>query len=230
MRYLSQIRLGLLIGLGLLIPGNLQSAPSAASPVTAPVLSKEGVLAGIEKRYAGAGFSARFDQISTIKAMEITDAASGRIMVKRPGKMRWVYERPDRQTIVTDGKTLWVYKPDDNQVMVGSYPTFFGDGKGASFLSDMGLVRRKFKISLLEGAAKDQHMLKLLPVKAGYEVSSVHLLVSAATFDILRISTFNADGDETRIELKDTDFTSDLDDGLFHFNIPEGINILQLDE
>ena len=195
-----------------------------------PGMPLDDIMARVEDRYAGQGFSAQFDQVSTIKAMEISDSATGRIYVKRPGRMRWVYEKPDRQTIVTDGKTLWIYKPDDRQVMIGEYPAFFGDGKGASFLSDMKLVRRKFSISKQETDVHGNYRLRLVPGAKTYAIAEVFLLVSGKTFDIGRITTYNADGDETKIDLSDVQHSEDLDDSMFSFVVPEGVDVFQLDE
>ena len=87
-------------------------------------------------------------QASTIKAMEITDSASGKLMVQYPGKMRWVYKSPEEQIIVSDGEHLWIYRPEDNQVLRGMADAFFGDGKGAGFLSDIRRIREDFNITL----------------------------------------------------------------------------------
>jgi len=66
-------------------------------------LSPDDIIKKVETRYTVQGFSANFFQVSTIKAMKITDTAYGRAFFKRPDKMRWEYEKPDRQTIITDG-------------------------------------------------------------------------------------------------------------------------------
>ena len=79
----------------------------------------EEILKNVEKRYAASDFSTRFYQTLTLKAMDITDNATGRAFFKRPGMMRWEYEKPDRQIIITDSDTLWIYRPDDDQVMIG---------------------------------------------------------------------------------------------------------------
>ena len=106
------------------------------------------IVAGVEARYNVLGFTADFDQESILKAMAVTDTASGRLMVRQPGKMRWEYLVPDPQTIITDGKELWVYRPEENQVLVGKAPSFFGEGKGAGFLSNIKMVRKSFQLSL----------------------------------------------------------------------------------
>ncbi|MEJ2100325.1 MAG: outer membrane lipoprotein carrier protein LolA [Desulfobacterales bacterium] len=108
-------------------------------------LSVDQILDRIEKKYTNSEFSADFIQRSYLKAMDIIDQASGKVYIKYPGKMRWEYEKPDRQIFITDGEKLWVYRPDDNQVQVGKAPSFFRGGKGASFLSDITLIRQKFE-------------------------------------------------------------------------------------
>ena len=187
------------------------------------------VMEQVEKRYAFSGFSANFFQASTIKAMEITDSASGKAFFKRPDKMRWEYETPDRQTIITDGNRLWIYRPDDNQVMVGEAPSFFEDGKGFSFLSDMKLVKKQFTILLDKKVEDDTHVLKLLPRQKAFDVSVIYLFVSTKTFEVVKIVTYNSYEDETRIEFKDIQFKQKLDESLFNFNIPQGIEVLHLD-
>lgn len=190
----------------------------------------ESLLERIETRYAAPGFSANFKQTSTLKEMQITDTASGRIMVKRPGKMRWVYEQPERQTIISDGVSLWIYRPDDYQVMVGRAPLFFGEGRGAGFLSDMKMVRRKFRISQEPPADGGDAVLKLVPNQEGLDIAKIYLTVSKATSEITRILTCNAYGDETQVDLTDVEFSGSMDDALFTFNIPEGVDVLKIDE
>jgi outer membrane lipoprotein carrier protein len=206
------------------------SSPILNSAAEGMNLTLDDIVKRIENRYAVSGFSADFFQVSTIKAMEITDTASGKAFFKRPGRMRWEYEMPDPQIIISDSKTLWIYRPDDNQVMIGSSPSFFGDGKGACFLSDMKLIRQKFSIILEKKEDYGYHVLKLLPKEKTFDVSVIYLSVSAMTFDVFRIVTHNSYGDETRIALSNIQFKLNLDDSMFSFQIPEGVEVLQLDE
>jgi len=194
------------------------------------LLDLEKIIAGIENRYAGAGFAAEFFQESTLREMDITDTASGKIFVKRPGKMRWEYEIPEKQTIVTDSKRLWIYRPEDNQVMVGNAPSYLGDGKGASFLADMKHVRKNFKISLQIKGAPKYYVLKLLPVKENIDVVEILLSVSKETFEIVQIVSYDAYRDRTRIKLSGFDFERVLDDSMFRFTVPPGADVLQLDK
>lgn len=207
------------------------SGTAAADTAKQPAeLSLTEIINRVEEHYDVPGFMAHFHQLSTIKAMDISDEASGKIFVRRPGKMRWEYETPDRQIIITNGSRLWIYRPDDNQVMIGKSPAFFGDGKGAGFLADIKLLRRKFTIT--PGQSKDPrfYALKLQPVEASLGINEIYLYVSKTTFNVKRVVTVNPYGDKTSIDLINLRFDRIPDDHLFTFEIPEGTDVLTLDE
>jgi outer membrane lipoprotein carrier protein len=227
-------RILFLVFMGLFFCGQVTSASDVSSKTAsvpdASRLSLEEVLNKVEKHYSVSGFTADFLQTSSIKAMDITDRASGRAFFKRSGKMRWEYETPDRQIIITDGKTLWVFRPEDNQVMIGKAPSFFEGGKGFSFLSDMKKIREKFSIALEKDTEDGFFILKLLPIEKALDIVEIHLWVSKGTFDVVKILTCNSYGDETRIVFTNIQLKQELDDSLFSFKIPEGTEVLNLDE
>lgn len=216
--------------LTLVLLGGLQDLGAGTESTN---LTVDHILDRVENKYANSKFSADFIQKSTIEAMEITDLATGKVYIKYPGMMRWEYEKPERQIIITDADKLWIYRPEDNQVMTGNAPTFFRDGKGASFLSDIRLIRQKFDISLEQGKQEQSDLfyhLKLIPLEKTLDISTIRLLVSKQTFTVLQVTTLNFYGDETRIDLINSAFGVDLKDSLFSFKIPEGVDVLQIDE
>lgn len=198
------------------------------SKKTAQALDK--LLEKIEKRYAGPGFSAEFEQQSTITAMEITDSASGKLFVKRPGRMRWEYVLPEAQIIISDSNDLWIYRPEDNQVMIGKAPSFFANGKGAGFLSDLKTLRSEFTVTLEKPDTKGNPVLKLIPPKKSADLTEIHLTISKNADTIDQIVTLNSYGDETRIQIRKYRFKQDLADDLFLFEIPNGADVLQMDQ
>ena len=190
----------------------------------------ESILTGMEQRYVGKGFSAEFFQESMLRAMQISDTAQGRLVVKRPGKMRWEYTLPEEQTIISNGESLWIYRPTDNQVMVGKAPDFFGQGKGAGFLSDIRLVRKSFAVKLAPPDNDAHHRLHLVPIKPNPEIADITLVVHKDSYQVDQIITHNEYGDETRIVLSHYQFSQDPDEALFNFIIPEGVDVVPLDQ
>lgn len=212
----------------------LAAAAACIGPAAAPAGDNlppaDYVLKEVEKRYTASQFAADFLQESTIKTMEITDFANGRLYVRYPGMMRWEYEKPERQVIITDGGKLWIYRPQDNLVMVGNAPVFFRDGKGASFLSDISLVRKKFKIALARAESEYLYELKLTPVERTLNISEIRLYVTPRSYHIARIVTLNDYGDDTRIDLINPQFAVNLEPSLFSFDIPPGADVQKIDE
>ena len=185
------------------------------------------VLSRVERRYASSAFSARFDIESTLKAMQVTDTAAGRLLVKYPGKMRWEYEAPDPMLFITDGATLWMYQPQERQVTVGQADEVLGGSQGASFLSDVRLLRRQFKIELDPSGSDERVRLKLMPRQEAFDIAFIIMTISRSTYDVVEVLTTNQYDDTTRIIFRDIAFQQRFSDDLFHFDIPEGVDVLQ---
>lgn len=217
----------IIMGINGLYAGEIKSSPQS---ITEPSLLLDQILDRVENKYLAIGFSARFVQTATIKALDISDTALGAIYIKPPGMMRWEYESPDPQLIISNGKTLWVYRPEDNQVMTGKPPVLFGDGKGAGFLSDIKMLREKFNITLEKSEDSAVYILKLIPKKKLADIAMIYLFVKKEDAVLTRIVTHNMYGDETAIDLKNIHFEPKLGDELFTFKVPDGIDIFQLDE
>jgi outer membrane lipoprotein carrier protein len=213
--------------MGAVLIAALGASVAAASENLPPL---DYILKEVEKRYTGSQFAAEFLQESTIKTMEITDFAAGRLYVRYPGMMRWEYQKPERQVIITDGKKLWIFRPQDNLVMTGSAPAFFRDGKGASFLSDISLVRKKFKIALARAEGEYLYELKMTPLEQTLNVSEIRLYITPRSYNIARIVTLNDLGDDTRIDIIQPQFNVNLEPSLFSFDIPPGADVQKIDD
>jgi outer membrane lipoprotein carrier protein len=62
--------------------------------------------------------TARFEQQVFDRSGKVVERASGTFAFARPGKFRWVYDKPHPQVLVADGTRLWIHDPDLNQVTV----------------------------------------------------------------------------------------------------------------
>ena len=122
------------------------------------------VVARVQKYYdATKDLRAKFEQRSA-SASRAPSKASGEVWLKKPGKMRWDYAKPDKKLMVSDGATLWVYEPDDEQA-------YKQDLKGnalpaqVSFLLGEGKLDKEFDASMtkVDGLGADELALKMVP-------------------------------------------------------------------
>lgn len=220
---------GLSVVCGLLLLA-IASAGFCQSSEADSSMEKAEIIAKLESRYGEADIQAEFIQESTLEAMDITDSATGRVWFKHPGMMRWEYETPDAHAIVTDGETLWIHRPADNQVILGDALTYFGNGKGASFLSDIKLIKKEFTVEKVSGREPDHYTLELIPKQKELDISKIFLNINKETFIVGSVSTRNAYGDETRINFKNIEFREDIPASKFQFEIPPGTDVVQLEQ
>ncbi|MDP2815401.1 MAG: outer membrane lipoprotein chaperone LolA [Rectinemataceae bacterium] len=59
-----------------------------------------------------------FHQTVTGKSGRKPQTSSGTFVLSKPGKFRWIYEKPTQQLLVSDGEKFWSFDPDLNQVTV----------------------------------------------------------------------------------------------------------------
>ena len=79
---------------------------------------------------------ASFSQILLDKNARIIQEASGTMQFKRPGKFRWIYEKPYEQMIVGDGITVWFHDLDLNQVTIRKLDIAIGSSPAALLAGD----------------------------------------------------------------------------------------------
>lgn len=64
--------------------------------------------------------SGRFVQTLSRSGGQVLESTSGRFVFARPGRFRWVVDKPFEQVLVADGKQLWFYDKDLEQVTIRS--------------------------------------------------------------------------------------------------------------
>src|SRR5213079_2091313 len=122
---------------------------SAAAQTT---VTLDDAIRGIEGAYGRmTDLKAEITQTAFNKSLNQTIPATGKVYLKKGGKLRWEYAEPTPQQIVSDGKTIWIYTPTLNQVNTGPAPEALA-GPAGSFLSGLGKLREHFSVRLLNPA------------------------------------------------------------------------------
>lgn len=228
MRYSSIRNLTfVLIGFGILLTAMVGMAFGQADHGSDVDPLVDEILTGVEERYASSAFSARFSIESTLKAMQVTDTATGRLLVKYPGKMRWEYETPEPMLLISDGHTIWMYSPQDMQVRVGKADEVLGGNQGVNFLSDIRLLRNQFAIEIDPDGSPDTARLKLTPRGESFDIASITITIALETYEVIEVVTTNLNGDIAHVVFHDIAFQQTFPDELFHFEIPEGADVIQ---
>ncbi len=128
-----------------------------------------------------------FSQKVMDKSGRVKQQSSGTLEFSRPGKFRWVYQKPYEQLIVGDGSRLWLYDADLEQVTERR----LGDALGSS------------PAALLAGSNEIDKFfdLKDLGRQGGLEWLEAKPKDRESTFDSVRMGF--ADNQLTTMELRD---------------------------
>src|SRR5712691_999958 len=180
----------------------------------------------LQARYdSTAGFRADFTQEVESATLGQKVESRGTVLFKKPGRMRWEFSEP-QQTLVSDGTCFWFYQPADKQVLKTPFQQAFRSSTPASFLLGVGRLDEDFIVSLTS-ETEAVYQLRLTPKKDAEALGPVDLAVSAKTFDILQATITDPLGNVTRLRFTNIDRAAPLDDALFHFSVPPGVDVIE---
>ncbi len=153
----------------------------------------------------------------------------GRMMVKKPGKMRWEYTAPEKKTFVSDGHKMYSYLPKDRQVIVSTVPAT--DGQAASpalFLTGKGSITRDYNAAFEKEAEAPAGTiaLKLTPKKRQAEYDWLTLVVDPGTLRLRMLVTVDPQGGRSTFTFSNLKENVGLADNLFVFSMPRNVDVV----
>ena len=215
------------LALVLLFAAIASSAPAQTPGASTP--SAEAVARALQAKYDRVrDFSADFIHKYQGGVLRQTAVESGRLLVKKPGKMRWEYREPERKLFVSDGHKLYSYIPQDKQVMVGDVPDEDHATTPALFLAGKGNLQRDFTVSYakLDDVPAGTTVLKLSPRRSEPEYDWLVLAVDPKTLDIRALVTVDSQGGRSTFTFTNLKENLRIADKEFTFSIPRGVDVI----
>jgi outer membrane lipoprotein carrier protein len=198
--------------------------PAAQAPKESP----EQLAGRIQARYDTIrDFEADFVQSYQGGLLRTKTTEQGTVAIKRPGRMRWVYTKPERKEFVSNGQQIYSYMPRDKQVIVSPMPA--GDQTTpALFLTGRGHLVRDFTAAFAEvpGAPAGALGLKLVPKKEDPEVESLMIAVDPASLQIRRLVAADRQGGQSTFAFTNMKENRNLSDKIFDFQVPRGVDVI----
>jgi len=181
---------------------------------------------GIEGAYGRmTDLKAEFTQTAFNKSLNQTIPATGKVYLKKGGKLRWEYAEPTPQQIVSDGKTIWIYTPTLNQVNTGPAPEALA-GPAGSFLSGLGKLREHFSVRLLNPAqpkdADGNVVLDLTPKQPLPTLQRLILAFDPNGWRLRKAVVYDQFENTVTMQFASLAINSGLEDKLFAFVPPKG--------
>ena len=191
--------------------------------------SAEQLAARIQARYDTIrDFEADFVQSYQGGLLRTKTTEQGTVAIKRPGRMRWLYTKPERKEFVSNGQQIYSYIPRDKQVIVSPVPT--GDQTTpALFLTGRGHLVRDFTVTFAEvpGAPQGSVGLKLVPKKGDPEFEWLMISVDPQALQIRQLVALDRQGGRSSFLFTNLKENRNLSDKIFDFQVPRGVDVIK---
>jgi outer membrane lipoprotein carrier protein len=195
-------------------------------PGSAFALDATAVVDAIQKQYdATDTFQARFVQKSYLKVLGQSQKAEGFVSIKKPGKMKWDYKAPDRQILVSNDEGLWLYLPDEKQVTKMKVQSIYSSNTPALFLAGRGKLTESFTIGKVT-EERGLYVVKMIPRDKAQGLSKMVLLAGKKDYQIIGSRVYDNLGNETEILFSDIQTNPNLEQRLFQFEVPKGVELI----
>jgi len=193
----------------------------------------EEVVAKLEENYRQIKtYSARFEQeVRNQQFGRLLSRGQGELYYSKPGKMVWHYTEPEEHWYITNGKTFWDYLPSVKQVLVMSVDEALSSNIPKSFLFGMGELKKDFDISFDPNSSQPSaglFSLKLVPKKERDRLilGTIILKVDDKSFLVKEASLIDQLGNENILRFKDIKVNPKIDEKIFEFKVPEGVEVI----
>ena len=200
---------------------------SAASAAQSP--SAETTAANLQRKYDRVSdFSTDFVHSYRGGVLKQQATERGRLLVKKPGKMRWEYTSPEKKLFVSDGRKIYSYIPLDKQVIVGTMPQGDQAPTPALFLTGRGNITRDFNVAFdkVPDAPAGSVALKLTPKRREPEYESLTLVVDSQTLNLQMLITVDAQGGRSAFTFSNLKENVGLADNQFVFQMPRNVDVV----
>lgn len=158
-----------------------------------------------------------FDQNSRVR-----QKSDGTLVFSRPGKFRWVYQKPYEQLIVGDGSKLWIYDADLEQVTVRKLGNALGSSPAALLAGSNEI--EKFFVLKDAGTKEGLEWLEARPRDKESTFESVRMGFSGSTLAVMELK--DAFGQTTLLKFSGLVKNPAVNASDFRFTPPKNADVI----
>jgi len=217
-----------------------------AVSVSYPVLGEDGgdeqarkevreVMKHLQARYEKTkDLQADFTQKTTIEGFERPMTSSGKVYIKKPGRLRWNYLEPSAEDIYVQGDDVKVYVPEHKQVLVGKLTHMAASRAPLELLQGAAKLDASFDAEPTPGKSRGVGGIRLVTLvpkshdaEAHGTVQRIVVEVFPKTYFIRSLSLHEVSGNVSNFEFSSLQSNIGLDDDLFVPKFPPDVEVVK---
>jgi outer membrane lipoprotein carrier protein len=223
--------LGLVLGLLLMAPalGAEETADDKALQEVREVMKQ------LQARYEKTkDLQADFTQKTRIEGFDRPVVSSGKVYIKKPGRLRWDYLDPANEEIYVNHDDVKVYVPEHKQVLVGKLTHMAASKAPLELLQGAAQLEESFDVQPTQGKERGVGGLRLLTLipKAKEQESTrgvqrIVVEVFPKTYFIRTVTLHEANGNVATFEFSGLKPNLGLGRELFEFKAPSDVEVVK---
>lgn len=166
--------------------------------------------------------TADFSQMTLSSNGASMQDTTGTMVVKRPGMFRWHTNPPLEQELVSNGETIWLYDPDLMQVTVQKMDQRLTHTPALLLSGDVSTLQENFTIALSEGGNVLDFVLTPKANDSMFE--SLRLSFRDGVINDMQMN--DPVGQRTNILFQNVQLNPQVDNDVFTFDIPDGVDVI----
>lgn len=217
-----------------------------ALSVVVPAVGEEGdneqarkevreVVKRLQSRYERTkDLQADFTQKTTIEGFERPMTSSGKVYIKKPGRLRWTYLEPSAEDIYVDRDDVKVYVPEHKQVLVGKLTNMAASRAPLELLQGAAKLDASFDAEPTSGKGRGVGGIRLVTLvpkshetQAHGTVQKIVVEVFPKTYFIRSLSLYEVSGNVSDFEFSSLQSNIGLDDDLFVPKFPPDVEVVK---
>jgi len=194
-------------------------------PVTA-----QDIADSIQEQYTEVNsFETEFSQKLTNAASGETEQREGTICYLKPEKIRWHTTSPEEELLISNNNVVWDYFPQEGVVYKYSLKGRFDSKTMLEFITGEVNLKEDFRI---ENQGQDPDFsdwiqVELVPKDPEPSLVKARIWLEPGSHLIQQVLLVDFFGNKNQLTFEDIDLNVELEESLFEFDPPEGVEIMQ---
>ncbi len=212
----------LVLSVGLLFLAGLPGSGRCAAPSPLELAQK------LQARYEETKtMTADFKQSTSVPMTTRKRLGAGKVVIFKPGRIRWDYQTPDKQVLISDGKKVSMFIANSAQMVVQPVSEYINSDVTYAFFVGTGNIVRDFKVLPPERQADaNLKAIKLVPKTAHPQVDYLHVWIDE-NFMVRRLEIVDHFGSITDLAFSNITRNAPVSPDVFVFTPPLGTEIIE---
>ena len=193
----------------------------------------EALVKKVDAQYLGTqDLQAEFTQETQIEGFDSRISSSGRVLLKKPGLLRWDYEKPTVEQILVDGDQVMWYVPEHQQVVQGNLTQMVASKAPLTLLQGAGKLGEQFDVAPTTQEERGDGGLPIVMLvpkpqdQAASAVTQIKVTIHPQSYLMTQIMLYEKSGNISTLKFSNIRVNQGVDSSKLKLNMPDDVVVI----